>query len=76
MSADDPDHYKLPGGIQVINLIDMLTTQCVTPAEGYRLGNVIKYLARYRAKGGVEDLRKAQVYLGWLIEEVEGDGDA
>ena len=70
MSADDPDHYKLPGGIQVINLIDMLTAQCYTPAEGYRLGNVIKYLSRYRAKGGVGDLRKAQVYLGWLIEEV------
>jgi len=23
-------------------------------------------------KNGVEDLKKAQVYLGWLIEHVEG----
>lgn len=27
-----------------------------------------KYLARYRQKGGVEDLHKAMDYLDWLIE--------
>ncbi len=26
-----------------------------------------------REKGGVEDLKKAQVYLGWLIEAVGED---
>lgn len=30
-------------------------------------GNVIKYVARYRHKNGVEDLLKAQAYLGRLI---------
>jgi len=39
--------------------------------EGYLLGNVIKYISRYKLKNGVEDLEKAKVYLGWLIESTE-----
>ena len=31
-------------------------------------GNIIKYVTRYKLKNGIEDLRKAQVYLRWLIE--------
>lgn len=34
-------------------------------------GNVIKYVSRWRAKGGVEDLKKARVYLDRLIKENE-----
>ena len=45
---------------------------------GFLRGNVIKYVARAQdmclsGKGGVEDLHKAQHYLGKLIEVVEGD---
>lgn len=36
--------------------------------EGYLQGNVIKYIARYRDKNGVEDLLKARHYLDKLIE--------
>lgn len=35
---------------------------------GYLEGNVIKYVSRWKAKGGVEDLRKARHYLDKLIE--------
>lgn len=35
---------------------------------GYLRGNVVKYLARCNEKGGVDDLKKAQHYLGKLIE--------
>lgn len=38
---------------------------------GFLQGNVIKYMARYRDKGGVQDLRKAAHYLQRLIEEEE-----
>lgn len=31
-------------------------------------GNIIKYVTRWRQKGGVEDLRKARHYLDKLIE--------
>ena len=34
-------------------------------------GNIIKYLWRYKEKNGVEDLKKARVYLDKLISEVE-----
>jgi len=35
---------------------------------GYFEGNVVKYVSRWREKGGVEDLRKARHYLDKLIE--------
>ena len=35
---------------------------------GYLEGNVVKYVSRWRNKGGVEDLKKAQHYLAKLIE--------
>ena len=37
--------------------------------KGYLVGNIIKYVSRFDRKNGVEDLKKAQVYLGWLIDE-------
>ena len=37
-------------------------------ALGYFEGNVIKYVSRWRDKGGVDDLRKARHYLDKLIE--------
>lgn len=39
---------------------------------GYLRGNVIKYMARYKDKNGVEDLLKAHHYLEKLIEIEEG----
>jgi hypothetical protein len=36
---------------------------------GYLDGNAVKYLSRWRHKGGVEDLRKAKHYIEKLIEE-------
>lgn len=38
----------------------------------YCKGNVMKYVFRAEDKGGAEDLRKAAVYLKWLLETVEG----
>lgn len=35
---------------------------------GFLDGNVVKYVARFRSKGGVEDLKKARHYLDKLIE--------
>ena len=34
-------------------------------------GNAIKYLTRWRDKGGVEDLKKARHYIDKLIETAE-----
>ncbi len=35
---------------------------------GYFEGNVVKYMTRWKEKGGVEDLRKARHYIEKLIE--------
>lgn len=35
---------------------------------GYFEGNVVKYVSRWKDKGGVEDLRKARHYIDKLIE--------
>lgn len=41
----------------------------------YFSGNAVKYVARHRDKGGVEDLKKARHYLDKLIELMEGKND-
>lgn len=63
-----PSHY-CQGGIECIKAIEA----SMTPEEfqGYCKGNVIKYCWRFREKNGLEDLKKAQVYLGWMIESKE-----
>lgn len=35
---------------------------------GFLEGNIVKYVTRWKQKGGVEDLRKARHYLDKLIE--------
>ena len=36
--------------------------------RGYVLGTIVKYIARYRNKNGIEDLEKAKHFLNKLIE--------
>ena len=72
-AVQHPSHYT-QGGIECIEAIRASMT-----ADGfcdYCKGNIIKYIWRWRDKGGVEDLRKASVYLDWLInaaDEKEND---
>ena len=40
---------------------------------GFCEGSAIKYLTRWRAKGGIDDLRKARHFIDLLIE-LEGGG--
>ena len=69
-NVSHPAHYTF-GDIEVINYIrDKLTP---TEFQGYCVGNVLKYVSRWRHKGGAEDLKKAQNYLGWAIDSAEGE---
>lgn len=71
-NVNHPSHYA-DGQIEVIDFIrDKLTPAGFTE---YCEGNVLKYVSRWRKKGGVEDLKKAQVYLGWMIESAEKEED-
>lgn len=66
-----PNHYKGRNGMEVIDVIKNFAP-CPEYAEGFFFGNVVKYVLRHSQKNGLEDLKKAQVYLGWLIEALEG----
>jgi hypothetical protein len=68
--VNKPDHYN-KGAIEAIQAIKA----SMHPQEfkGYLKGNCLKYLWRYEYKNGIEDLKKAQVYLGWLIKELQSD---
>lgn len=57
-AVNHPSHYT-SGKIEVIEYIeDRLTPEQL---EGYYVGNILKYLSRYRLKNGAEDLKKAQL---------------
>lgn len=47
--------------------------ECIafTRLMSFSVGNAFKYIWRWQEKGGVEDLRKARVYLNWAIEDNE-----
>lgn len=71
-NINHPSHY-CKGGIECIDAIKASMTN--KAFEGYCKGNVMKYIFRYEDKGGIEDLEKAQVYLGWLIETASEKAD-
>ena len=43
---------------------------------GYLDGNAVKYLSRWRLKGGIQDLKKARHYIDKLIETEEAKGES
>lgn len=62
-----PSHYI--GKIECIDYLrDKLTKEEFT---GFCMGNVLKYSSRWRKKDGLQDLKKAKVYLEWAIENEE-----
>ncbi len=69
-----PSHYVV-GGID--NIDYMRAKLSPEMLEGFFMGNVLKYLVRYPHKGEpVKDLKKAQVYLNWLVELKEKNGNS
>lgn len=53
-----PTHYSKP-----IEPIEYITANNLNFCEG----NVVKYITRWRDKGGIEDLQKAKQYIQFLI---------
>lgn len=64
-TVDKPAHYA-SGEIECIDAIKAQMSK--EEFQGYLRGNVVKYMWRWRQKGGVESLRKADWYLRRLIE--------
>lgn len=71
-NVNHPSHYT-SGGIECIEAIKASMSK--EEYKGYLKGNVLKYVWRYTNKSNPkEDLKKARVYLDWLIKEVEDVG--
>jgi hypothetical protein len=70
-SINKPQHYQLNGGIEVIDIIDAHVDGINDGREAVYSANVLKYILRYRGKGGVESLKKARWYLDRMINYME-----
>jgi len=62
-----PEHYDME--IQPITYI-------MANGLGFCEGNIVKYVSRYKEKGGIDDLKKARHYLDMLIEQEQKAYDA
>ncbi len=62
--VNHPAHYN-QGGIECIDALE----SCMTQEEftGFLRGNAMKYLWRFRHKGGEQDLLKAEYYQERLL---------
>ena len=67
--VNHPPHYQ--GSIECIDAIE--ASMSAEAFKGSLKANVIKYVWRYEAKGGVESLQKAQWYLNRLIVTIEAE---
>ena len=71
--VNHPMHY-CQGGIECIDAIKAATVN-KPGIEAVCVANVIKYIWRYEAKNGLEDVRKAAWYIDRLIKELEAKGE-
>ena len=62
-----PDHYQ--GKVECIDAIES-ATENLTGIEAVCTANAIKYLWRWKKKGGKEDLEKACGYINKLLGDV------
>ncbi|QNO18975.1 DUF3310 domain-containing protein [Caproicibacterium amylolyticum] len=63
--VNHPNHYNA-GKVECIDAIESAVAHC-NGFEGFCIGNAIKYLFRWKDKGGVQDLEKAKWYLDKVI---------
>ena len=69
LMVSHPSHYQSETGLEVIDVIEAFTFD-LKGIEATDTGNILKYICRWNAKNGLQDLEKAQWYLTHLIEHV------
>lgn len=70
--VNHPSHYTA-GGVECIDAIKAALACHAEPYRAFLTGQAIKYLWRWPAKNGAEDLKKARWYLERLIGELEDE---
>ena len=70
-NVNHPTHYTA-GKVECIDAIEAAVTN-LNGFEGVCVGNAIKYLFRWKLKGGIESLQKARWYIDRLIYSLESE---
>lgn len=65
----NPQHYQRDG-MECIDAIKA-AVQNLSGAEAFETGSAIKYLWRWKEKGGIDDLRKATWFINDMISDLE-----
>ena len=68
-NVNSPPHYT-HGNIECIDIVAEMVRD-KSGMESACVANITKYLYRYKGKGGIESVKKAQWYLNRLIQELE-----
>ena len=64
-----PGHYDGDNCMEIIEAV----TKNYKGAEAFCIGNIVKYLYRASRKNGMEDIKKAEWYMGRLVLIMEQD---
>lgn len=72
-AVEHPAHYN-QGGIECVEAIKAATVG-KKGIEAVCTANAIKYLWRFEAKNGIEDVKKARWYIDRLIAELEAKNE-
>lgn len=67
--VNHPSHYT-QGGIECIDALEAATIN-LKGIEAVCTANAIKYLWRWKEKGGIEDLEKSKWYIDRLVKKME-----
>lgn len=72
--VNHPDHYQNIAGVEAIDILNDVVKD-LPGKQAAMLWNTMKYLFRFQKKNGVEDLKKAQNYLQYLIDDIASTQD-
>ena len=69
-NVNHPNHYQNIAGVEAIDILNDVVKD-LPGKQAAMLWNTLKYLLRFQKKNGLEDLKKAQNYLQYLINDIE-----
>ena len=73
-NVNHPNHYQNIAGVEAIDILNDVVKD-LPGKQAAMLWNTLKYLLRFQKKNGVEDLKKAQNYLQYLIDDIDSSKD-
>lgn len=73
-NVNHPEHYQNIAGVEAIDILNDVVKD-LPGTQAALLWNALKYQFRFQKKNGPEDLKKAQNYLQYLIDDMTSTQD-